>query len=55
MNREKINSKNENFIGCWTIDDKELFKKLINFFESNPGLQNKGHLATGIDILKKKV
>jgi len=54
MRREKINSKSENFIGCWKIDDANLFEGLIQFFENNPNLQNKGSVRAGINEKIKK-
>jgi len=54
MRREKINSKSENFIGCWKIDDPNLFEGLIQFFENNPNLQKKGSIVAGINQEKKK-
>lgn len=54
MKREKIDSKNENFIGCWKIDDLNIFEQLIQFFENNPNLQNKGSTGEGINETKKK-
>lgn len=54
MKREEINSKNINFIGCWTIDNQILFDELINFFENNIQLQNEGVIGSGLNKLKKK-
>ena len=49
MKREKIVSKNENFIGCWKIENSYLFDQIIEFFEKNPNLHNKGIVADGIN------
>ena len=54
MVREKIISKNENFIGCWKIENSNLFEQIINFFEKNPKLQNKGFVAENVDDKIKK-
>ena len=54
MNREKLKSKNENFIGCWKIENEKLFTDLIDFFESNPQLQSKGSIGSGLNQEKKK-
>ena len=54
MKREKISSKNENFIGCWKIESLNLFDKIIDFFEKNPQLQSKGTVAEGINHKIKK-
>ena len=50
MNRLDIKSdKSPNFIGCWYLEDKNISKALIDFFENNQELQKKG-----IDENKKK-
>ena len=49
MRREKIDSENENFIGCWKIENSKLFDQIINFFEQNPQIQNKGYASDRID------
>ena len=54
MVREKIISKNENFIGCWKIENSNLFEQIITFFEKNPNLQNKGFVAENVDDKIKK-
>tara|TARA_B100000963_G_scaffold10350_1_gene8068 strand:- start:612 stop:1211 length:600 start_codon:yes stop_codon:yes gene_type:complete len=54
MKREKIVSENENFIGCWKIANSKLFDQIINFFEKNPALQNKGYVSDRIDDKIKK-
>jgi len=54
MKREKIVSKNENFIGCWKIENSYLFDQIIEFFEKNPNLHNKGTVADGINDKIKK-
>ena len=54
MNREKLNTKNENFIGCWNIEDDQLFSDIINFFEENKQLHQKGAVASGVNSNIKK-
>ncbi len=54
MKREKIVSENENFIGCWKIENSKLFDQIINFFEQNPQIQNKGYVSDRIDEQIKK-
>ena len=54
MKREKINSDQTNFIGCWKILNEELFLNLINFFEYNKHLQNQGIMGSGKNLIKKK-
>ena len=53
MNREKIETKNENFIGCWNIDNPNLCLSIIEFFENNPQLHVKGSVTSGDKNAKK--
>jgi len=53
MVREKIKSKNENFIGCWKINNQKLFSSMVNFFENNPQLQVNGTVSSGNKNTKK--
>ena len=48
MKREIIETKNVNFIGCWTIENKNLFENIINFFEKNINLQNSVAIESGV-------
>ena len=54
MKREKIVSENENFIGCWKIENSQLFDQIINFFELNSQIQNRGYVSDRIDEQIKK-
>ena len=55
MKKIKIsNNSNPNFIGCWNIDNKELCKKIIDFFENSTELQSKGSTGGGVDENIKK-
>ena len=55
MNRIDIKSeKSPNFIGCWYLQDKNISKKIIDFFEKNKNLQKKGSTAKGIEESRKK-
>lgn len=54
MRREKIDSENENFIGCWKIENSKLFDQIINFFELNSQIQNRGYVSDRIDEQIKK-
>ena len=45
MKRLKLENNQTNFIGIWNIQNDELCKKIINFFEKNIDLQKDG--ATG--------
>ena len=53
MIRKKINSDNENFIGCWNINNPELCKDIIDFFENNTQLHIKGNVTSGENNIKK--
>jgi hypothetical protein len=54
MRREKIDSENENFIGCWKIENSKLFDQIIDFFELNSQIQNRGYVSDRIDEQIKK-
>ena len=56
MIREIIESINVNFIGCWKIENENLFQNIIDFFEKNRNLQNSVSIESGskrktVDIL----
>lgn len=56
MKREIIETKNVNFIGCWKIENENLFQNIIDFFEKNRNLQNSVSIESGskrktVDIL----
>tara|TARA_B100000161_G_scaffold205930_1_gene151057 strand:- start:317 stop:919 length:603 start_codon:yes stop_codon:yes gene_type:complete len=42
------------FIGCWNINNDDLCKNIINFFEHNQDLQAKGSTGLGVDESIKK-
>ena len=54
MNREKIITQNENFIGCWKFENLNLFDEIIKFFDNNPHLQYKGQVGSGLNNQMKK-
>lgn len=55
MERVIIKSKTSpNFIGAWYLPDKNLCKKIIEFFENNKELQRKGSTSTGVNEKIKK-
>lgn len=55
MERVIIKSKTSpNFIGAWDLPDKNLCKKIIEFFENNKELQRKGSTSTGVNEKIKK-
>ena len=46
--------KQANFIGSWNIDNDNLCKEIINFFEENKDLQIQGSTADGVNESIKK-
>ena len=55
MNRIDIKSeKSPNFIGCWYLQDKNISKKIIDFFEKNKSLHNQGSIDKGVNLSEKK-
>ena len=55
MQRIEINkSEYPHFIGCWNIENINLCKKLIDFFETNLSKQVQGVTTGGKDLTKKK-
>jgi len=55
MKRLQIKSnKSPNFIGCWYLDNKNICKDIITFFEDNVKLQQTGSTATGVNLKRKK-
>jgi len=49
-----ILSKKTTFVGCWNINDDNLCKKIIDFFEKRKDLQKKGVTGYGKDEKAKK-
>ena len=54
MKRIDIDLKQTHFIGCWNLENNELCKKIIQFFEDNPNLQIQGTTTTGQSLKVKK-
>ena len=48
MQRTNI-SEDTNFIGSWNINDDNLCKNIVKFFENNKLLQKKGSTANGVN------
>ena len=56
MKRLEIkNNVSPNFIGNWDLENKELCKEIIDFFENNSDLHMKGTTGGGIDESVKTV
>ena len=50
MKRIDIFSQDTNFIGCWNINDDNLCKQIIYFFNNNTSLQTQGKVGAGKDL-----
>ena len=50
MKRIDILSQDTNFIGCWNINDDNLCKQIIYFFNNNTSLQTQGKVGAGKDL-----
>ena len=50
MKRIDIISQDTNFIGCWNINDDNLCKQIIYFFNNNTSLQTQGKVGVGKDL-----
>ena len=53
-NLNNIKTEHTHFIGSWNIENHHLCKEIINFFEENKKLHQKGNIGTTIDQTKKK-
>ena len=53
MKRLKIENKQINFIGYWKLDNDEISKNIINFFENNIDLQKDGSTGDGKNLDQK--
>tara|TARA_B100000780_G_C21080825_1_gene435193 strand:- start:209 stop:805 length:597 start_codon:yes stop_codon:yes gene_type:complete len=54
MNRLDIASDQTNFIGVWNIENDNLCKEIIAFFEKNIDLQKKGVTGKGLNLKAKQ-
>ena len=54
MKRLKLKSDQINFIGIWNLENNELCKNIINFFETNIDLQKDGTTGDGKKTELKK-
>ena len=53
-NKDNNAVDNPNFIGSWNID-KNICKKIIEFYEKNDELHTEGETAGGVDLNKKNL
>ena len=53
MKRINIESNETHFIGCWNIEDNNLSKNMVKFFDENEKLQNQGLIGGGKDLSVK--
>jgi prolyl 4-hydroxylase len=49
-----IRAEQTHFIGSWNIENDDLCKEIINYFEENKKLHQKGTFGTRVDLTKKK-
>ena len=54
MKRLNFNSDRINFIGAWQLYNDILFEKIIEFFDKNKHLHNKGTIDKGVNLSEKK-
>ena len=54
MKRLTLDSDKINFIGSWQLSNDILFEKIIDFFEKNKHLHNKGTIDKGVNLSEKK-
>ena len=54
MKRILINKDQINFIGAWNIENIDLCKNIILFFQNNPNLHFQGMTAAGKNLEAKK-
>ena len=54
MKRINIDTQQIHFIGTWNLEDEDLCKKIIQFFENNKNLQRKGTTSQGYNEKKIK-
>ena len=54
MKRLNFNSDRINFIGAWQLYNDILFEKIIDFFDKNKHLHNKGTIDKGVNLSEKK-
>ena len=53
MKRLKVENNQVNFIGSWKLENDEISKNIINFFENNKFLQTQGRMDNGINLNEK--
>ena len=54
MKRLIVKENQTNFIGAWNIENDELCKNIISFFQNNPNLHFQGVSAAGKNLNSKK-
>ena len=55
MKRLIVKENQTNFIGAWNIENDELCKNIISFFQNNSNLHFQGVSAAGKNLNSKKV
>ena len=54
MKKINIDTKQTHFIGCWNLENNNLCKEIISFFENNRSLQTPGASGMGLNPKIKK-
>ena len=54
INLNNVKTEQPHFIGSWNIENDNLCKEIITFFEENPNLQKDGFMGSGINTTVKK-
>lgn len=49
-----IKTEQPHFIGSWNIENDDLCREIITFFEENQNLQKKGSIGEGVNPAQKK-
>ena len=54
VNLNNIKTEQPHFIGSWNIENDDLCREIITFFEENQNLQKKGSIGEGVNPAQKK-
>ena len=54
VNLNNVKTKQPHFIGSWNIENNDLCKEMITFFEENKNLQKSGFTGSGVSPTLKK-
>ena len=54
FNLNNLKKEQPHFIGSWNIENDDLCKEIVNFFEENKTMHKQGLIGTEVDQAKKK-